>query len=177
MQTVSIEPPRGGIFISSARNNSGSQNEFKYLTDLKNHKYFRHTLPILTDHPFERELISCHSAVLVKGSNIISVGLNKPKRHGLVASYAPHDRMTIHAEVDAILKARRKHDLRGSVLYVARVLKASTMLSLSKPCATCHKIINNYGIHHVFFTTYMEGIGYVNVKKHYSKTNWEKAIS
>lgn len=135
----------------------------------KDHKYFRHIVEILSNHPGEDALLALHAAVLTHGSTILSVGMNKPKSNGLVRAYAPHDRMTIHAEVDCILKARKKHDLTGTTIYVGRKLKRHDLFSMSKPCATCHAIMKQYGVRHVFYTNEFGSIEYFDTRKEYIK--------
>ncbi len=139
----------------------------------RDHRYFRHIIDVLQEHPHSDELLSIHAAVLIQGKTIISVGWNKPKSNGLVRTYAPHDRMTIHAEVDCVLRGRRKHDLTGSTIYVARKYKEHDYLTMSAPCSTCYTILRRYGVRHVYYTNGNGSIEYIDTKKDYQKNkNW-----
>jgi len=56
---------------------------------------------------------------------------------------------SVHAEVDAIIKARM--DLKGCSMLVVRINK-SGQLRLSKPCINCMKYIEYAGIKNIFYT-------------------------
>ncbi len=56
---------------------------------------------------------------------------------------------SVHAEVDAIIKARR--DLKGSNLLVVRINRFN-QFRLSKPCRNCMKYIQYVGIKNVFYS-------------------------
>ena len=58
-------------------------------------------------------------------------------------------RFSVHAEVDAIIKA--KTDLKGSSLLVIRINK-DKQFRLSKPCQTCLKYIEHVGIKKIFYS-------------------------
>lgn len=135
----------------------------------KDHKYFRHIIEALTDPQIDNDLLAYHAAVLVKGHSIIATGVNKSKTSGLVRAYAPHDRMTIHAEIDCLLKARKKHDLRGTTIYVGRKLKKFETLSMSKPCETCHTLLQQYGVRHAYYTDASGKISYIDISQKYIK--------
>lgn len=77
-------------------------------------------------------------AVIVKGGRIIGFGNNR-YQNGM------------HAETSAIMKNRRT-DLRGAILYVSRALRAKPC-GISKPCPECQKVIKQYGISKVYYTT------------------------
>lgn len=56
---------------------------------------------------------------------------------------------SIHAEVDAIIKARKP--LKGLSILVIRINK-NGKLGLAKPCKNCTKYINHVGIRKVFYS-------------------------
>jgi deoxycytidylate deaminase len=56
---------------------------------------------------------------------------------------------SVHAEVDAIIKARK--DLKGSNILVVRINK-NNQLRISKPCSNCMKYIEYVGIRNIFYT-------------------------
>jgi deoxycytidylate deaminase len=59
--------------------------------------------------------------------------------------------MSTHAEMDAVLKARGKIDLRGSKIYVIRT-KLSGGLGMAKPCEICQHILFNYGVKRAYYS-------------------------
>lgn len=98
------------------------------------------------------ELTAFHCAILVSGGSVLSVGVNKHKLNSFVAVYAHHpDVQTIHAEIDAILQVRRKTDLTGSKIYVAK-LGRNGEVGNSCPCAMCCEALRNYGIKRAYYT-------------------------
>jgi len=100
------------------------------------------------------------AAVVYKGK-IISVGVNQDKTHPVAAEYQKNEHsIFLHAEVDAIVKARKRiseTDLKRSTLYVARVKMDSfqnTMFGMSRPCSGCMRCIKDHGIKKVIYTTH-----------------------
>lgn len=90
-------------------------------------------------------------AVFTRRGRVLSVGCNKLTRtHPLIKRFHAH--RTIHAEMDAILSVRHKHDLNGTYLLVYRENK-SGMLAMARPCDTCIAIIKLFGISRIFYTT------------------------
>jgi len=119
---------------------------------ISNHAFFKIALNDALKHPFRNEVKSIHSALVVRGGNIISRGLNRPKRNVFSRLYSKHPRCVIHSEIDAILQARRKSDLRGAKIYVLRIRKDNAQVANSRPCANCMRAIKNYGIKKVIYT-------------------------
>ena len=85
-----------------------------------------------------------------KSGRIISIGNNSYiKTHPLQASLAssvghPH-KIYLHAEIDAIIKARGEHI---HTLKIFRLGKSGKYLNAA-PCAICQRAIQLYGINHV----------------------------
>lgn len=90
-----------------------------------------------------------HGAIIMKGGSVISVGVNRARNHPSVVSH-PKQEAAVHAEVAAI-KSARGADLRGAVIYVARVLRDGSP-AMSKPCEYCQEAIAAAGIKKVFYT-------------------------
>lgn len=88
-----------------------------------------------------------HGAVIVKGGSIIATGVNTLKY------YNPDlDILTsVHAEISAIKKVKNKEKLRGSKMYVGRL--ACYGPAQSCPCDNCKKVILEFGIRDVYYTT------------------------
>jgi len=101
-------------------------------------------------------------AVIVRGGKVVSWAANVPKLNVYSARKAggivDPGRGSTHAEVRAIFKARRRSDLRGCKMYVARLTKTGeqrtqrSMIGTAKPCASCLRTIASYGIKRVIYT-------------------------
>jgi deoxycytidylate deaminase len=120
-------------------------------------KYIDLALDKIRQTEYEPAIYARLAAVLVKGGNIISIGRNKSKLNRYTKMMAPHENcVSIHAEVDAIFGARRKIDLRGTVMYVARLTKQN-QTGLAAPCSMCMETLQRYGIKKVFYTVENNG--------------------
>lgn len=91
-----------------------------------------------------------HGAVVVKGGRVVGTGFNKdtnsPK---YVSPEHIKSHCSRHAELEAIRDA--KWNVKGAVLYVARVNKQGTDRN-SKPCRRCENIISETQIKKVIYT-------------------------
>lgn len=91
-----------------------------------------------------------HGAVVVKGGRILGRGFNKFKNS---PDIIPEELISVHcsrhAEEVAIHDAGS--DLKGAVLYVARVNKQG-LDRLSRPCKSCANLIESVGIKRVVYT-------------------------
>ena len=92
-------------------------------------------IQLLISYALESNLHYKHAACLVRGGKIIKIGINSP---------------FIHAE-EKILKYKNK----GVTLYVIRIIVSDgeIVLKESKPCRDCSKLINDYGIKKVVYST------------------------
>lgn len=91
-----------------------------------------------------------HGSVIVRGGRVISTGMNKDRSHPrIVSSEHIKDHCSVHAEIDAIKKAR---DVSGATIYVARVNKRGSARD-SRPCNRCYEVIKNNGIKKIIYTT------------------------
>lgn len=103
------------------------------------------------------------AAAIVYKNELISVGVCSYKSHPLQKHYGrnPHS-IYLHAEVDALIKARSRMGERGislkkCTLYVARVKRASSnstgfIAGLAKPCEGCMKAIHEAGLINIVYT-------------------------
>ena len=91
-----------------------------------------------------------HGSVIVKGGRVISTGINKDRSHPrIVSTEHIKDHCSVHAEIDAIKKAK---DVTGATIYVARVNKRGKARD-SRPCTRCYEVIKNNGIKKIIYTT------------------------
>jgi deoxycytidylate deaminase len=121
-------------------------------TDLRSHKLYRLIYDDVVNHPFRDELCSLHGTVIVRGGSVLSVALNHPGRSAFSDSYSYHAGFTIHSELNAIKKVRRKIDLTGASCYNLRIDKHG-QIKTSKPCPSCERLLINYGFKKVHHTT------------------------
>lgn len=79
------------------------------------------------------ELTQKHGAVIISDGKVICEGYNKKLS----------DRYSVHAEVDVLIKARKKYlaILPKCELIVVRVTGRHNCLAMSKPCARCEQLI------------------------------------
>lgn len=62
----------------------------------------------------------------------------------------------LHAEVDAILSARYRVDLRGASIFVVRILKNGDF-AMARPCIYCQQACADVGIKQAYWTTGTDG--------------------
>lgn len=89
-----------------------------------------------------------HGAVIVVGDQIVAEGYN----HDYIRLCHKY---SIHAEVDAINKARKSRiDLTEADLYVVRIGRKSMdyPLRYSKPCESCAEYIKKVGLRRVYYS-------------------------
>jgi deoxycytidylate deaminase len=92
-------------------------------------------------------------AVLVSGGKVLSVGFNSQQFHKLTEIYRKNAYCSaMHAEIDAVVKARKKIRLEGSKIYVARILHGNNKMAMAKPCEMCQHVLFNYGVKKAIFT-------------------------
>ena len=93
-------------------------------------------------------------AAIVHKGKIVAIGKNQNKTHPVAALYSKHEEaIYLHAEVDAINKAKKKlKDLSKAEMYIMR-MKQDGSLGLSAPCKGCSKCIEAYGLKKVTYTT------------------------
>lgn len=105
----------------------------------------------------EAEMIgpSRHAAGLVFKGQLICIGVAQRKTHPMMKLYSGSEsKISIHAEIDAILKGIRTlgEDLSACSLYVLRISRGNN-ISMSKPCPICQKAIDAFGIKDVHWST------------------------
>lgn len=115
-------------------------------------KHIQTAIKRIKENEFNPNLCAHMSAIIVKGGKIVSIGRNKPKMNTYIKNRAHHENCaSIHAEIDAIFKVRRKIDLKGCDMYVARITKHGDH-GMAAPCPMCMRTIERYGIKRVFYT-------------------------
>jgi tRNA(Arg) A34 adenosine deaminase TadA len=113
---------------------------------------------------YDNRMKSNLAAILVKAGAIISIARNRLNTNAYTRLHAYRDEhASVHAEVHAILQIRRKIDLRGCVMYVARrMFNGST--AMARPCPMCQKALQDHGIKRVFYTIDDDTYAVMNVR-------------
>lgn len=90
-------------------------------------------------------------AVIWKGKNIISTGYNHSFKsaRSVNRKYLEY-RHSIHAEVDAIINAKR--DLKRCNILVIRINKNDKLVN-AKPCKYCMGYLEYVGIKNIYYST------------------------
>ena len=86
-------------------------------------------------------------AVIIKNGKPISFGYNSYKTHPLMGNLK-----TLHAEVCAIIRVQHKIDLTGCTMIIFREHKDGSN-AMSKPCPICERIIKEFGIVKIIYST------------------------
>lgn len=93
-----------------------------------------------------------HGAVIFRGRELLSVGYNRNIMPGSSCYFKK--KYSIHAEVDAIMKAlKAKKSIKGATMIVVRIAwKNDNRFILSKPCDNCANCIISNEIGTIFYT-------------------------
>lgn len=99
------------------------------------------------------------AAMIFYRGKMVSIGTNQYKTHPFAKKYGKNDCCdTLHAEVDAINKAKKKlteAELKKATLLIVRVKKEDRKnynFGLAKPCPGCSKCIEDHKIRTVVYT-------------------------
>ena len=94
-------------------------------------------------------------AIVVHKNKLISAGTNSDKSHPVQKRYDKErgfkTHHNCHAEVRAILNSKTNL-LTGCTIYVYRETKNGS-LACSRPCPSCLKMIKDYDIRTIYYTT------------------------
>lgn len=85
-----------------------------------------------------------HGAIIVRGSSVLGTGINMMKNDPDTPGLDPKTQSSVHAEC-AALKSVRGQNLKGAVVYVARVNPQNHAM-MSKPCANCEAELKRRGV-------------------------------
>lgn len=85
-----------------------------------------------------------HGAIIVRGGSVLGTGINMMKNDPDTPGLDAKTQSSVHAEC-AALKSVRGKNLKGAVLYVARVNKRNAPM-MSKPCPNCEEELKRRGV-------------------------------
>lgn len=97
-----------------------------------------------------------HSAALFKKNKVISVGYNKSVKQININNTTRNSfKITVHAEVNALYQACKKHNLRGIDIIIIRtknLCNGQITLRNSRPCNDCIDKMTKIGIRKVYYS-------------------------
>lgn len=96
-----------------------------------------------------------HSAALFKRNKVVAVGYNKSVKQMNINNNGHSFKITVHAEVDALYQASKKHDLRGIDIIIIRtknLCNGQMTLRNSRPCNDCIDKMTKIGIRKVYYS-------------------------
>lgn len=88
-------------------------------------------------------------ATITNKGKSYSTGTNKIKTHPTFANPSLHLKVSIHAEIDCILKS--KSNVNGDTIYVYRE-DLEGRPKLARPCKDCIKSLKEFGIKRIYYT-------------------------
>lgn len=91
-----------------------------------------------------RNFLPCYRVLsfAFDGSTLITIGENKKKTHPRYKDYADDKRLSIHAEIDMILKLERMNAMKKITDIV--LIRGTTKLLDSFPCSFCYPNLKKY---------------------------------
>src|SRR6266571_3229939 len=105
-------------------------------------KFLEMAIEQIKSHQYSDDLDYKLCAIIVRGGKVLSIGFNKRPKNSFVRHFQrglrEHCQAT-HAEQAAVLYARRKIDLSGSKIFVARLL-ANDTVAMARMCKMCSHI-------------------------------------
>lgn len=119
----------------------------------------------------DKERKNFHVTFILKGSKIISIGINKPKTHtkNLKFNYYSmigddlRDKVGLHSELSAIIRGG-KEDYSKYTFLVIR-MNANNELLMSKPCPGCISALDQVGYRKIFYSNSIGEIEELLIKK------------
>ena len=96
-----------------------------------------------------------HASAITYKNTLLAVGINKAKSHPLQKRFSESDdRIQLHSEIDTIVQVINNHGadiLKECSLYNLRLTKGGN-IGISKPCDSCQRAIEVFGIERVYWT-------------------------
>ena len=145
-------------------------------------KHLQYAIKQAMAHEYEPNVDFRLCAVIVRGGNILSVGFNQRKTNAFVEHYTDKVRgggreycLSTHAEQQSILNVRKKIDLTGCAIYVARIRPPESNhghLGLSRPCFICQQVLLSYGIKKAYYTISDDEYGVMKISERTINSNF-----
>ena len=148
-------------------------------------KHLQYAIKQALTHEYEPNIDFHLCAVIVRGGNILSVGFNQRKTNAFVEHYTDKVRgggreycLSTHAEHSAINLVRKKIDLTGCTMYVARLrpsLSKYGQLGLARPCHICQHMLLSYGLKKAYYTINDNKYGVMKITEKTINTKFSEA--
>lgn len=122
------------------------------------HRFLNKALSLIKEHSYDEAVDHELCAIIVRGGKILSIGFNHHETNGFVESYTSRIRgvrdycLSTHAEMSSVALARKKIDLHGADIFIARRRRLTDSFGLARPCAICQYILYKYGIRRAFYS-------------------------
>ena len=118
-------------------------------------KFFRAAIRAIDESGWDPRLEAWVGAVVVKGGAVLGTGVNCRDTRAYaelpwLRRHRPHC-ASLHAEIDAVLRLRRRCVLTGCRMYVARMTR-DRALACARPCGMCMVVLARYGLAEVSWT-------------------------
>jgi len=123
------------------------------MTKTGEHRFFNMCRKVAMKNISAKKLYN-FGAVLVKGGSIISTGINKAKSDPLIQFMAEQHKgfpQQVHCEVDCLSGVQR-HNIRGCVLYIARIKLTDNSFAIARPCNMCEAFLKQHKIKRVYYS-------------------------
>ena len=106
-------------------------------------------IDILKKNALKSSLNYKHSACILKNDKIQTIGKNKYFKNILIENEII--KLSIHAEIDALLKHSNKND-KGLDILIIRISNKTCSLKNSRPCNACIEKLKQKGIRKVYYS-------------------------
>ncbi len=91
-----------------------------------------------------------HTTFILKGSKVLSIGMNSAKTHPRTLKYNYHCQPNTHSELSALLKLGREDC--SDLTFVNVRLTKDNEIGISKPCRGCMDMLNQVGFKSIIYT-------------------------
>ena len=99
-----------------------------------------------------KDLRTFHTTFVLKKNKIISIGINSNKTHPETEKCDYNHEVTLHSELDAILKLNKISKSNHYTFVNVRLKKDKTVAN-SKPCKGCQNLLSRINYKNFFYST------------------------
>ena len=111
-----------------------------------------------SDHPIR----TFHTTFIVKGSKILSIGINTDKTHPRTLRFNYHCQPKTHSELSAVIKLG-KEDCSDFTFINIRLTK-DDKTAISKPCSGCMDMLSQVGFKKIIYSIKGDKFLTLNIK-------------
>lgn len=103
----------------------------------------------LAQRQADQSLYKIKVGAVLSGKRPLSVGHNKLKTHPQYADPERHTKISIHAEIDCLIKSDTS--VTGDTIWVFRYGKDGNP-GLARPCVDCMRELKSFGIKKIYYS-------------------------